>query len=430
MKKLSLLLFAWLAVWNLAACGDDSDALPNGYIETTEDGASTFVFEGYADASQGFNVLQPDGFDKGFYILDKKFAGDAYLFASGLAGRLSDMGELPADGNWQAEMPVAEGQNYWIRYKGLTAYTFLKLRVAYVQGNNVGVEYAVAGSQDRDLSENENANPVTSDDASAASYEMPALNGANLFVSHYVDVEGNPVLNYSLEWDNAKRHAAWVAFSFDALTCQDNVTRTDEWAIDPSLPEGMSPDEDNHRGDGFDKGHLVASEDRVYDLEANKQTFYYTNLSPQLNAFNGGFWQTLESRVQSWGRACANGTYDKVYVAKGGTLNDLLLDFRGAPVSGGTPTTDADGFTIHGLACPSHYFMAILAEKGDTYHAIAFYVEHRADLPEKPSADDLKACAISVDELEELTGIDFFCNLPDVMEDEVEHACVLNDWTW
>ena len=168
----------------------------------------------------------------------------------------------------------------------------------------------------------------------------------------------------------------------------------------------------------------------VYDLEANKQTFYYTNLSPQLNAFNGGFWQTLESRVQSWGRACANGTYDKVYVAKGGTLNDLLLDFRGAPVSGGTPTTDADGFTIHGLACPSHYFIAILAEKGDTYHAIAFYVEHRADLPEKPSADDLKACAISVDELEKLTGIDFFCNLPDVMEDEVEHACVLSDWTW
>ncbi len=430
MKKIYLLLLTCLTACCLASCGDDADALPNGYIETTEEGSVTFIFQGYTNASQGFNMLEPEGLGDSFYILSCRFTGNAYSFAKGAVGRLSEMGDIPSGIEWQESIAVEDGANYWVRHKGLKAYTLLKMRVAYIQGNNVAVEYITAGTQERDISENSNANEVTGNDASPGYYEMPRMNAENIYVAHYVETDGVSRLNYAIEWNNSMRHSAWVAFSFDAVTCQDNVSRTDEWGIDPLLPEGMCPDEDDHRGDGFDKGHLVASEDRVYSREANVQTFYYSNLSPQLNGFNSGFWLGLEERVRNWGRSCADGTYDKVYVAKGGTLNSLLTGFTGTPVSGGTPTTDEAGFTIHGLACPKYYFMAVLAEKGDVLRAIGFIAEHDGDLPSEPSAADLKSCAVSIDRLEEITGLDFFCNLPDVIEDEVESACLEADWIW
>ena len=54
----------------------------------------------------------------------------------------------------------------------------------------------------------------------------------------------------------------------------------------------------------------------------------------------------------------------------------------------------------------------------------------KEDWPKKPTADQLKACAVSIDDLEVNTGLDFFCNLPDVIEDEVESSCNVNDWAW
>ena len=129
----------------------------------------------------------------------------------------------------------------------------------------------------------------------------------------------------------------------------------------------------------------------------------------------------------NWKHKCRRGdaTYDKVYVAKGGTLNDLLVNFTGTKVQGGTPTTDANGFTIHGLACPASYFMAILAQKGNEFHAIAFLVPHQEGLARNPKAEDLQRYVVSVDELERKTGIDFFCNLDDAVENQVEAEAVI-----
>lgn len=429
MKRFIYILVLLLSVW-LGGC-DSSDAPLNGYIETTQEGSMTLVMKGYENSSDGFSVFQADGFEKPFYIQDKKFLGTAYHFAPGIDGQLSVMSEIPVDVEWQESIDIVNGKNYWVRYKASKTYTFLKVRVAYIQGNNVGIEYAIAGTKDRDLTENLNANIVSGDNVSVTSYEIPYLNSANVYVDHYVEMEGKQVLNYALEWNAEKKHAAWVAFSFDEITCQDVVKRTDAWNVDPKLPADMQTDETQHKSDGYDKGHICASEDRVYSKEANEQTFYYSNMSPQMSSFNQGFWATLEKQVQKWGRSIPT-TYDKVYLTKGGTINNLLLSFTGqVKASDGLfPATDENGFTPKGLACPKYYFMAILSEKGDTYHAIGFLIEHREDLPKSPTATQLKECALSIDELEEKTGLDFFCNLPDVIEEEVESAYNENDWAW
>ncbi len=427
MKKHLFILGLALALFNVGC--DDQNTIPNGYVQTTQEGASTLVLKGYENAALGFSVFQPEGFDSPFYIQDKKFAGNAYSFTQVAAARLDEMTTVPANVEWQSNATVTAGAAYWARYAASTVYRFVKFRVSDVNGNNVTIEYVVTDQTEERPNDNVNAN-TGYDNVSVTGYEIPHLNDQNVYADHYVTMDGVQILNYALEWDNTKRHANWVAFTFDTTTSADNVKRTDAWSVDPKLPAEMQVQESDHKNDGFDKGHLCASEDRVYLKEANEQTFYYSNMSPQLNDFNGGFWGKLEARVQTWGRSTAEGVYDKVYVTKGGTLNKLLKNFKGTTVNGGTPTTDANGFTIHGLACPEYYYMAVLSQKDDVFHAIAFLVPHKEGMTRNPSSDELKEYVVSVDKLEEETGIDFFCNLPDVLENEVEAAYNLNDWAW
>lgn len=424
MKKHLFILGLALALFNVGC--DDQNTIPNGYVQTTQEGASTLVLKGYENAALGFSVFQPEGFDSPFYIQDKKFAGNAYSFTQVAAARLDEMTTVPANVEWQSNATVTAGAAYWARYAASTVYRFVKFRVSDINGNNVTIEYVVTDQTEERPNDNVNAN-TGYDNVSVTGYEIPHLNDQNVYADHYVTMDGVQILNYALEWDNTKRHANWVAFTFDTTTSADNVKRTDAWSVDPKLPAEMQVQESDHKNDGFDKGHLCASEDRVYLKEANEQTFYYSNMSPQLNDFNGGFWGKLEARVQTWGRSTADGVYDKVYVTKGGTLNKLLKNLK---VLHGTPTTDANGFTIHGLACPEYYFMAVLSQKDDVFHAIAFLVPHKEGMTRNPSSDELKEYVVSVDKLEEETGIDFFCNLPDVLENEVEAAYNLNDWAW
>ena len=427
MKKHLFILGLALALFNVGC--DDQNTIPYGYVQTTQEGASTLVLKGYENAALGFSVFQPEGFDSPFYIQDKKFAGNAYSFTQVAAARLDEMTTVPANVEWQSNATVTAGAAYWARYAASTVYRFVKFRVSDIYGNNVTIEYVVTDQTEERPNDNVNAN-TGYDNVSVTGYEIPHLNDQNVYADHYVTMDGVQILNYALEWDNTKRHANWVAFTFDTTTSADNVKRTDAWSVDPKLPAEMQVQESDHKHDGIDKGHLCASEDRVYLKEANEQTFYYSNMSPQLNDFNGGFWGKLEARVQTWGRSTADGVYDKVYVTKGGTLNKLLKNFKGTTVNGGTPTTDANGFTIHGLACPEYYFMAVLSQKDDVFHAIAFLVPHKEGMTRNPSSDELKEYVVSVDKLEEETGIDFFCNLPDVLENEVEAAYNLNDWAW
>lgn len=427
---------------SFTAC-DDDQSQPNGYIANTADGSKTIVLKGFTGYQDGYNTLIPDPFTHSLYISKQEgaapqFAGSYFDFNITSAASLNDMKlpELESAAEWQTNADIIAGKCYWARYYDNDVFRFMKFRVAYIEGNNVGIEYLVVDDTQERPNENKNENSDI-DNPAARLLEMPRVNTTNFLAAHYVDYDNQHIMNLAIEWNAAMRHSSWVAFSFDSTTSQDNVKRGDAWGWDPLIPVELGKViEDDHKSDGYDKGHLCASEDRVYCKEANDQTFLYSNISPQIGSFNQKFWAKLEALIQKWGRSTQNGVYDKVYVAKGGTINKLLKDWTGKQKAndGLYPTADADGKSSpkskNGLVVPAYYYMAILAEKDGKFQAIGFLVPHSEDLPAKPTTADLQTYTCSIAHLEEQTGIDFFCNLKDNVEREVESAFRLEDWQW
>ena len=221
--------------------------------------------------------------------------------------------------------------------------------------------------------------------------ELPALrNGVNdVFVTHYTTFKGQKVTSFSMEYDKSKKHSRWIAFRFDNQTRLQEATRSDEFIPDPSLDMEYQRTQVDFGKKGYDRGHLCASADRLYQQEANDQTFYYTNMSPQRNNFNTGVWLALEGQVQSWGRSCT--ASDTLYVVKGGTIDkeEQVKEYIGGDRS---------------KPVPKYYYMALLFKKGDSFKAIAFWMEHTDNKPAKTIK--LVDYALSIDELEEKTGID------------------------
>lgn len=239
--------------------------------------------------------------------------------------------------------------------------------------------------------------------------EIPKLKGGamNLAYSHYTTYKNKKTITFSAEYDCTKKHTRWIAFTFYDETSEKHVKRTDAWADDPLIPIKYRTYKNDYNGSGYTRGHLCASEDRVYSKEANEQTFYYSNMSPQIgNAFNGGIWLKMEEKVQTWGKETS--LRDTLYVVKGGTIDDAkILKYAG-----------------NGVAVPKYYFMAVLARKNDQYKAMAFYIEHKS----YSAPYNVTQYAMPVDELEEKTGINFFHNLPPEIESTVEATFDKNQW--
>lgn len=278
---------------------------------------------------------------------------------------------------------------------------------------------ACADDEDKVILGGGNKQPVTPPSRKLlARMEVPATLDGNDIIAHWDVIGGDSVLTYCLEYDRRQYHSRWVAFRFDGRTRSKLVARKDysirpQYPADPQLPAGVGIENDASFN-GYQHGHLCASADRLYSRTANDETFYMTNMSPMLADFNGNYWATLEALVQQKGR---DATFaDTLYVVKGGSIDDAKVLKR---VASGR------------IVVPKYYYMALLKVKNGNYSSIAFWMEHKSygySGSGKAPLSDMKQHAVSVDDLEELTGIDFFHNLPDVVERSVETQCLPTAW--
>ena len=272
----------------------------------------------------------------------------------------------------------------------------------------MAVGYSSCSSDNADIDPdliNRNAND-SGKGAEATLIEMPRLKSgvANMLL---VKKLPNGNVNFCIEWDIAKKAQRWTAFRWDTSYKDDNIGRTEAWSEDFDIPEYYRTNQSFYSGSGYTRGHIIASEDRQQlPLESNRQTFLYSNMQPQYYNFNGGIWLELEKKVRSWN---TNSLRDTLYVCKGGTIDH---------------SSDILETTSTGLLVPKYFFVAVLCKNqsaiNNGYKAIGFYLEHKQE--HYSDEKNLKPYIVSIDRLEELTGLDFFCNLPDPLESQVESA--------
>ena len=223
--------------------------------------------------------------------------------------------------------------------------------------------------------------------------ELPAMdNEAYGYYSHSFAMNDEIYRNYSFAWSQKDLVSVWVAYPLSKVYTDGNVGRTDKWAYDPILGKDKSSNPGSGYAGNYDRGHQVPSADRQSNRTANEQTFYGTNIAPQLNGHNTTIWSNLEGRIRSVASKA-----DTTYVVTGCVV-DGATEF----------STDTDGKTI---TIPVAFFKAVLRYKaGDAnvWTAAGFYTDHK-----KYTNIDLKAVSMTIDELEEKTGLDFFVNLTD-----------------
>ena len=237
-------------------------------------------------------------------------------------------------------------------------------------------------------------------------------------------------LNYCVEWDTdlqSQRWSCYKIYSSIKYHSSYNVKRysaendgtlspTCQYPNDPQLPAEYQFTTDPYKYSGYDHGHICPSADRQRATDCNYQTFFITNMQPQYSKFNAGLWQEMEDDVRNWVSMS-----DTLYICKGGTIDnsEYILEYV-YQRSHQSTRVNKDHIPV-----PRFFYMALLSRKNNTWQAMAYWAQN---LNEDHSKDTRKGYAITIDRLEELTGIDFFCNLPDNIEDEVESKVTHSYW--
>jgi endonuclease G, mitochondrial len=206
---------------------------------------------------------------------------------------------------------------------------------------------------------------------------------------------------YTLSYSEKHEQAEWVAYELKKSQLSRSNLERPYFIDDPKVGTG-SASWKNYKRSGYDKGHLCPAADRRFSRAAFDETFYTSNISPQLNDFNAGIWNRLEQKTRYWAAK-----YDGVYVVTGGVLADGLKAIGKEDVS-----------------VPQYFYKILLDNSRGEYKTIAFLVPHEDS--EKP----LNSFVVSIDQLEKMTGIDFFPKLRDDAESRLEKSKDYKGWSF
>jgi len=222
--------------------------------------------------------------------------------------------------------------------------------------------------------------------------EIPKTNTADTIITHYA---------YSLIYSEKHEQAKWVAYELTHTETISLFHRINVFLIDP-LIHSESANNNDYKESGYDRGHLAPAADMGWSEITMKESFYYSNMSPQLPSFNRGIWKQLEEQVRAWAKE-----YEKIYIVTGPILMDNLKSIGANKVS-----------------VPKSYYKVILDYSMPIVKGIGFI------LPNEPSKQKLESFAVTIDSVEKVTGINFFYKLPKNDEVLIEKVLRLNAWSW
>lgn len=203
---------------------------------------------------------------------------------------------------------------------------------------------------------------------------------------------------YSLSYSEEHEQAEWVFYIKNHLNNLGQVSRSNNFKVDNKVSTNSATLSD-YKKSGYDRGHLAPAADFSFNSVAMSESFYMSNMSPQIASFNRGVWKKLESLVRYWGED------NTLCVVAGPVLNNCVETIGGSNV-----------------CVPKSYYKVIYDPLKE--RMIAFC------LPNEKGEKDLDAYVCSVDSLEEVINIDFFPSLKDGLEEKLESEIEKGLWDW
>ena len=206
---------------------------------------------------------------------------------------------------------------------------------------------------------------------------------------------------YSLSYNEKYEQAEWVAYELKKSYVRSSNFDRPYFIEDPKV-KTRSAGWRNYKKSGYDKGHLCPAGDMEFEINAYNDTFFTSNISPQIHDFNGGIWNRLEQKVRYWATK-----YDGVYVITAGVLQPNLKTIGQEKV-----------------LVPNYFYKILLDNSDGEYKMIAFLV------PNEKSDKPLYSFVVSVDSIEKITGIDFFPKLENKTENRLEKSSDYKAWSF
>lgn len=220
---------------------------------------------------------------------------------------------------------------------------------------------------------------------------------------------------YTLLYSYENLYPVWVSWHLDSDDIGD-LERNDNFQSDPLLPDEYQVEHSDYSHSGFDRGHLCPNADRDGDAVLQEETFLMSNIAPQNGNLNRQDWQYLESYC----RDQVNNGSELFIIA--GVYGEGGVDEDGNTITEYTNTNEKNAKTI---TIPSHFWkVVVMLDDGDGDLAridgdtVAFAVcFNNAPVPDDLNWEDY---TITIDSLEEMTGLDFLSTLPDDVEARIE----------
>lgn len=198
---------------------------------------------------------------------------------------------------------------------------------------------------------------------------------------------------YTTSYNKDTRCPNWVGWRLTADHVDGSVKRYTKFLEDNDVPSPRAAYYDIREGEcGYQRGHMCPAQDNKWDFEAMRECFLMTNICPQDGDLNQRDWKYLEETCRRWAKSKGG-----IYIVAGPLFSSKEPERVGE----------------HGVAVPESFFKVVLSLAGEPKAAAFVY-------PNKPGHNSLKSYARSVDEVERLTGLDFFYQLDDEVENRIE----------
>ena len=206
---------------------------------------------------------------------------------------------------------------------------------------------------------------------------------------------------FTVSYNDTHEQANWVAYQLTSNKLNGSAQRKNNFLKDPKIRTGSALSSD-YTNSGYDRGHLAPAADMTWSQTVMRESFYMSNISPQQPGFNRGIWKKLESYVRQWAH-----DNESIYIATGGVLSQ---------------TSGKIGSS--GVSIPNYFYKVILDYTEPEIKGIGFILSNQS------SKRSVQSYAVTIDEVEKITGIDFFYNLPDNIEEKIEAKFNLSQWNF